>query len=194
MSVFKYMDKIGIHRQSQKLYHAHIFTNRPKDGVFLKFVIVYKAYLRYNEQTGALVIFTISACCMWQTLVLSLPNLPSTEVWSRPQVGDFLPPSVPMAEVIEKSKVSPQKNYTESWLPYKSCDKKRKRSQVLAHAFIFRIRWYSKTHQDVPWNSIGKWMYDTVPFFPNPVPENEEGNRWQKGVGCYLALHFRGTG
>ena len=110
----------------------------------LKFVTVYKGYLCYNEQTRPLIILTICACCMWQTLILTLPNLPSSEVWSRPQAGDFLPPSVPMAEVIEKSKVSPQKLYGAVATIRVVWHKKQKRSHVLAHAFIFGIRmgWY----------------------------------------------------
>lgn len=122
-----------------------------------------------KKKTGALIIFTISACCMWQTLVLTLPNSPCTEVWSRPQVGDFLPLCVPMTEVIEKSKVSKRKTIwsRSKYTTCMTCGGKRKARNCSrfhlqkSHGLVLNTVKHIKTSLE----TASGWMYDTVPLF-----------------------------
>lgn len=89
-------------------------ARRRLEKVISMFVIQLHTWCRdsFEWVNSFKIIFTISACCIRKTRVLTLSNLPSSNVWFRPQVGDFSP-DILQSEVIKKSASSPQEKY---WL------------------------------------------------------------------------------
>lgn len=164
-------------------------ARRRLEKVISMFVIQLHTWCRdsFEWVNSFKIIFTISACCIRKTRVLTLSNLPSSNVWFRPQVGEFSP-DILQSEVIKKSASSPQEKY---WLvvrnnSFMTFDWKRRpvfvsgfdpEKLTLSGSLRKYVPCCFGTHRRSRDMNTGRGT--TVPF-PKREPGDAEGNRWQR--------------
>lgn len=164
-------------------------ARRRLEKVISMFVIQLHTWCRdsFEWVNSFKIIFTISACCIRKTRVLTLSNLPSSNVWFRPQVGEFSP-DILQSEVIKKSASSLQEKY---WLvvrnnSFMTFDWKRRpvfvsgfdpEKLTLSGSLRKYVPCCFGTHRRSRDMNAGRGT--TVPF-PKREPGDAEGNRWQR--------------